>query len=164
MKTTKTPTFTTTPALPANSDLTTAILRHAESQFPKVSCDAALRMLLREDSGPAPATLPTGAFVKTPDGRVVIPLVVSYAGLELLSCAANKSGWNLTAFILDAAVCRAQDIRTECERRRIPFADFDGPANTSYDDTARDDTPQEPSPDLRCTHGKKGITPLPVVR
>lgn len=63
---------------------------------------------------------PQGA---TPCRRFSVNIFVGSAALDLLVNAAEKCGLNVEAFVLDAAVCRAQDIRAECARKREPFSE-----------------------------------------
>jgi len=145
--TTKTvPTPSTTPARSFNEIFAVAMQHAAEAAHPEVTPTQALHLLLAS----SPSTRPHAeALTRTPDGRLVVPILLSTAGFELLNCAAARSGWSLSAFILDAAVCRAQDIRTECEHRHIKFADLSN---------------VEPlATDLRRTHGKNGIPALNTV-
>ena len=125
------------------------VIRAAEAAHPTPTPALALRLLLAG----SPSTRPrTEALTRTPDGRLVVPILLSAPGFELLSCAAARSGWSLSAFILDAAVCRAQDIRTECEHRHIEFADL---SNVE---------PPTAATDLRRTHGKNGIPELAAIK
>jgi hypothetical protein len=95
----------------------------------------------------------TKGVTPLPDGRFAVTVILPGSGMELLSCAAHKSGWSLAAFVLDAAVCQAQAIRTECERLRIPFRGLAG--ELPEDLHAPADEAHEPSPSLRITHGKR---------
>jgi hypothetical protein len=116
-------------------------------------------MAPRREVTPSPEF--AGGVRALPRGRFRLPAMeISAAGLELLACAARRMGWSLEKFILDAAVCRAQEIRDACARASVSFSDLGDLRATTSD--ARDNsalalTHIDINPDLRVTHGVHGI-------
>lgn len=106
-----------------------------------------------------------GSFAKgvqgLPNARFRLPVIeTTAAGLELLACAAAHEGWSLDKFILDAAICRAQEVRDECRRNKVSFSDL---PHTVSDNPMLALTLLDPSPELRMTCGKRGVPPVAAV-